>query len=125
MFVLATWTGFRIGKPVHTRDNLVFDLDVPTVARTLLNEADPKFKSRDVLTEIVVEAHRAGIEAVPIVDLVTVCAHKDVAAKVPENYPADEGKLMIKNDFYWAAEHREAILKEWQKRYGTKDAPKS
>lgn len=46
MFVLATWTGFRIGRPVHTRDNLVFDLDVPTVARTLLNEADPKFKSR-------------------------------------------------------------------------------
>jgi len=46
MFVLATWTGFRIGRPVHTRDNLVFDLDVPTVARTLLNEVDPKFKSR-------------------------------------------------------------------------------
>jgi len=54
-----------------------------------------------------------------------VLARKDVAAKVPENYPANEEKLMIKNDFYWAAAHRDEILKEWQKRYGTKDAPKS
>jgi hypothetical protein len=42
--------------------------------------ADPKFKSRDVLTEIVVEAHRVGIEAVPIVDIPTACAPKDKAA---------------------------------------------
>lgn len=54
-----------------------------------------------------------------------VLARTDVKAKTPENYPAGEEKLMIKNDFYWAAANREAILKEWQKRYGTKDAPKS
>lgn len=54
-----------------------------------------------------------------------VLARKDVAAKAPENYPANEEQLLIKNDFYWAAEHRDAILKEWQKRYGSKDAPKS
>lgn len=54
-----------------------------------------------------------------------VLARKDVAAKTPENYPANEEQLMIKNDFYWAAEHRDAILAEWQKRYGQKDAPKS
>lgn len=35
---------------------------------------DPKFKSRDVLTEIVIEGHRAGIEVVPVIDL--VCAPK-------------------------------------------------
>ena len=46
LFYLATWTGFRVGKPVYTRDNLVFDMDVPTVAQTLLHEADPQFKSR-------------------------------------------------------------------------------
>jgi iron(III) transport system substrate-binding protein len=54
-----------------------------------------------------------------------VLARKDVNAKVPQNYPANEGELMIKNDFYWAADNREAILQEWQKRYGSKDAPKS
>jgi iron(III) transport system substrate-binding protein len=54
-----------------------------------------------------------------------VLARKDVAAKVPENYPANEGDMLIKQDFYWSAENREAILQEWQKRYGSKDAPKS
>ena len=54
-----------------------------------------------------------------------VLARKDVAAKTPENDPAGEEQLMIKNDFYWAAAHRDEILKEWQKRYGSKDAPKT
>lgn len=54
-----------------------------------------------------------------------VLARKDVAAKVPENYPANEGDMLISNDFYWAAASRDAILAEWQKRYGSKDAPKS
>jgi iron(III) transport system substrate-binding protein len=55
-------------------------------------------------------------------DSYQVLARKDVDAKVPENYPADEQKLMIKNDFYWAAEHRQEILDEWTKRYNDKDA---
>lgn len=54
-----------------------------------------------------------------------VLARKDVAATVPQNYPANEGDMLIKQDFYWSAENREAILQEWQKRYGSKDAPKS
>jgi iron(III) transport system substrate-binding protein len=54
-----------------------------------------------------------------------VLARKDVSATVPENYPANEGDMLIKQDFYWSAENREAILREWQKRYGSKDAPKS
>jgi hypothetical protein len=33
---------------------------------------DPRFKSRNVLTEIVIEGHRAGLEVVPVVDLVMV-----------------------------------------------------
>lgn len=54
-----------------------------------------------------------------------VLARQDVEANLPENYPANEGELLIDNDFYWSAENREAILQEWQKRYGSKDAPKS
>ena len=55
-----------------------------------------------------------------------VLARKDVQAKLPENYPADEEKLMISpNDFTSMAAKRQAILDEWQKRYGSKDAPKS
>jgi len=41
------------------------------------------------------------------------------------NYPAGEEKLMIKNDFGWAAANRDKILQEWEQRYGSKDAPKS
>ncbi|MDZ4774117.1 MAG: hypothetical protein SGI72_13390 [Planctomycetota bacterium] len=33
---------------------------------------DPKFVSRNVLTEIVIEGHRAGLEVVPVVDLIMV-----------------------------------------------------
>jgi len=55
-------------------------------------------------------------------DSYQVLARKDVDAKLPENYPADEQKLMIKNDFYWAADHRQEILDEWTKRYNDKDA---
>jgi iron(III) transport system substrate-binding protein len=55
-----------------------------------------------------------------------VLASKSVQAKLPENYPADEEKLMISpNDFTTMAAKRAAILEEWQKRYGSKDAPKS
>ena len=32
---------------------------------------------------------------------------------------------MIKNDFGWAAENRERILAEWQKRFGSKSAKKN
>jgi iron(III) transport system substrate-binding protein len=55
-------------------------------------------------------------------DSYQVLARKDVDAKVPENYPANEQSLMIKNDFYWAAAHRADILAEWTKRYNDKDA---
>lgn len=55
-----------------------------------------------------------------------VLARKDVEATLPENYPANEQELLISpNNFEWAATNREAILTEWQKRYGSKDEPKS
>jgi iron(III) transport system substrate-binding protein len=53
----------------------------------------------------------------------SVTAMEGVNGKIP-NYPDNEEQLMIKNDFQWAAKNREAILAEWEKRYGSKDAPK-
>lgn len=43
---------------------------------------------------------------------------------VPEFYVKEPLKQIIKNDFVWAAENREAVLKEWSKRYDTKSEPK-
>jgi iron(III) transport system substrate-binding protein len=54
-----------------------------------------------------------------------VLARKDVTPTVPANYPADEEKLMISpNNFYEMADRRQAILDEWQRSFGSKDAPK-
>jgi len=50
-------------------------------------------------------------------------AHPDVK-NIPQNYPADAEKGMVKNDFAWMAENRERILAEWAKRYVSKAAPK-
>jgi iron(III) transport system substrate-binding protein len=43
---------------------------------------------------------------------------------VPEGYPKDPRKQLIKNDFNWAAENRDRILEEWNRRYGAKSEPK-
>lgn len=43
---------------------------------------------------------------------------------VPEGYPADPFKQLIKNDLTWAAQQREAILAEWTKRYDGKSEAK-
>ncbi len=52
-----------------------------------------------------------------------VVAMPGVAKPVP-NYPEGIAQKMIKNDFEWAAKHREAILAEWAKRYDSKSEPK-
>lgn len=38
-------------------------------------------------------------------------------ARPVEHFPAEPEQLLIDNDFDWAAENRERILAEWQKRY--------
>ncbi|MCB1821417.1 MAG: putative 2-aminoethylphosphonate ABC transporter substrate-binding protein [Candidatus Competibacteraceae bacterium] len=52
-----------------------------------------------------------------------VVAMPGVAKPVP-NFPEGIADKMIKNDFEWAANHREAILAEWAKRYDGKSEPK-
>jgi len=48
-----------------------------------------------------------------------VVAMPGVAKPVP-NYPEGIAEKMIKNDFEWAAKHRETILAEWARRYDSK-----
>jgi iron(III) transport system substrate-binding protein len=42
---------------------------------------------------------------------------------VPEGFPADPMEQLIDNDFSWAAQNREDILKEWIARYDSKSEP--
>lgn len=44
----------------------------------------------------------------------------DGIASAPANYPEGVAASMIKNDFGWAAENRERILKEWSRRFEKK-----
>lgn len=46
-----------------------------------------------------------------------ILAHKDVKTKLV-GYTDDFEKNLAKADFYWAAENRDRILKEWERRYG-------
>jgi iron(III) transport system substrate-binding protein len=41
-----------------------------------------------------------------------------------KNIPADYEKRLVKMDFQWAADNRERILEEWNKRYSAKSEPK-
>ena len=52
-----------------------------------------------------------------------IVAHPDVKPALP-HLPADLEKKLIKNNFAYAAQNREKILAEWQKRYDTKSEPK-
>ena len=55
-----------------------------------------------------------------------ILARTDVAVTLPDNYPnGEEALLVTPNDFMAEAVKRQAILKEWEKRYGGKAAPKS
>jgi iron(III) transport system substrate-binding protein len=53
-----------------------------------------------------------------------IIATTTVPVTVPEGYPADPAQQLVENDFDWAAMNRDAILKEWTKRYDSKSAPK-
>ena len=52
-----------------------------------------------------------------------VVAHPDVK-NTPKDYPADAEARMAKIDFQAMADNRERVLAEWEKRYGSKAAPK-
>lgn len=52
-----------------------------------------------------------------------VVAYKGLSQKI-ENIPANYESMLIQNDFAWSAKNREAILKEWSKRYESKSEPK-
>ena len=55
-----------------------------------------------------------------------ILARRDVAVTLPDNYLGGEEELLVTpNDFAAEALKRQAILKEWEKRYGGKNAPKS
>jgi iron(III) transport system substrate-binding protein len=52
-----------------------------------------------------------------------ITAQPGIAPPLP-NVPADYEARLVKMDFLWAADNRERILNEWNKRYNAKSEPK-
>ncbi len=52
-----------------------------------------------------------------------ITAQPGIAPPLP-NVPADYEARLVKMDFLWAADNRERILSEWNKRYNAKSEPK-
>jgi iron(III) transport system substrate-binding protein len=104
------------GAPIEVilpKDGIGWDMEATGIMKGTKN-AEAAQKLADFAASV--EANKLYNESYQVL------ARKDVDAKVPENYPANEQSLMIKNDFYWAAAHRADILAEWTKRYNDKDA---
>ena len=65
-----------------------------------------------------------GFNVKAIIDLKALSEPTFVALVEPAAKAETAGPLVF-YDFAWAAANRERILAEWEKRYGSKNAPKS
>ena len=105
------------GAPVEViapEEGVGWDLESFGVMKTAKNMAGAKAFADWSVTE---KANRMYNEAYAVVAMEGI-------AKPVENFPADIEKKMIANDFAWAASNRARILEEWERRYGSKAAPK-
>lgn len=83
---------------------IVKGTDNPEAARTLVDWS---------VTEDANRMYNEGYAVIAIPEL----------AQPVEHFPENIQEKMIENDFDWAAENRERILAEWQRRYGIKSEP--
>ena len=84
---------------------IVAGTDFPVEAETLLSWA---------ISEDAMKEYNVGYAVVGIPEVAQPVAH----------YPEGALDAMIDNDFQWAAENRERILKEWSTRFDGKSEPK-
>jgi iron(III) transport system substrate-binding protein len=91
----------------------------------------------EVEATAIVKGARNLVDAKVMADWMSSRASAEISAKflpmtayddinsLPRNYPVGEREKLLKMDFAKLAASREAIMAEWQRRYGTKVAPKS
>jgi iron(III) transport system substrate-binding protein len=105
------------GAPVEViapSEGLGWDLEAFAIVKTTQNLEAAKQLADWSVTRKANELYNQGY---------AVVAMPGVAKPVP-NFPEGIAEKMIKNDFEWAAQHREKILAEWSKRYDSKSEPK-
>jgi len=105
------------GEPIHTvfpKEGSGWDVE----ANGLIKKANIKPSAKMFLDWAIGEAvMKEYAKVYPITAYAT-------GAPIPEGYPADPVKQLVKNDFDWAAKNRDRILQKWSKRYDAKSEPK-
>uniref|UniRef100_A0A7C4MPE9 Putative 2-aminoethylphosphonate ABC transporter substrate-binding protein n=1 Tax=Desulfatirhabdium butyrativorans TaxID=340467 RepID=A0A7C4MPE9_9BACT len=105
------------GEPVLTvfpKEGSGWDVE----ANALIKKANPKPSAKTFLDWAIGESvMKAYAQVYPITAY-------DTGLPVPEGYPADPSKQLIRNDFEWAAKNRDRILQQWAKRYDVKSEAK-
>ncbi len=96
-------------------EGLGWEVEAAAIVKGAKNLADAK-----VMADWISSRKAAEISS----KFLPMTAYDDIKS-LPKNYPAGEQEKLLKMDFAKLAASREAIMAEWQKRYGTKVAPKS
>lgn len=102
-------------KVVAPKDGVGWDLEAFAITRNSKNLAGAKALADWSVSKAANEIYSENYAVVAMPGV----------AKPVENFPKDIDKLMIPNDFAWAAKNRIRILKEWERRYGSKSEPKN
>ncbi|MEW6262246.1 MAG: putative 2-aminoethylphosphonate ABC transporter substrate-binding protein [Thermodesulfobacteriota bacterium] len=105
------------GEPVHTvfpKEGSGWDLE----ANALVKKANIKPEAKVFLDWAIGDAiMKEYAKVYPVTSVAT-------GQPIPEGYPKEPLKQLIKNDFDWAAKNRDRILAQWSKRYDVKSEPK-
>ncbi len=106
------------GAPIQIilpSEGLGWEIEAAAIVKGAKNLADAKAMSDWISSR---EAAEISAKFLPIT------AYDDIQS-LPKNYPADEKSKLLKMDFAKLAASREAVMAEWQKRYGVKVPPRS
>ena len=106
------------GAPIQIilpSEGLGWEIEATAIVKGARNLADAK-----LLADWVSSREAAEISS----KFLPMTAYEDIKA-LPKNYPVGESEKLLKMDFAKLSASREAIMAEWQRRYGTKVPPKS
>jgi iron(III) transport system substrate-binding protein len=96
-------------------EGLGWEIEAAAIVKGARNLADAKLMADWISSR---EAAEISSKFLPIT------AYDDIKA-LPKNYPVGENEKLLKMDFGKLAASRDAVMAEWQRRYGTKVPPRS
>jgi iron(III) transport system substrate-binding protein len=96
-------------------EGLGWEIEAAAIVKGARNLSDAKLMADWISSR---EAAEISAKFLPIT------AYDDIKI-LPKNYPAGENEKLLKMDFGKLAASREAVMAEWQRRYGTKVPPRS